>query len=95
MTARPSEVRAFVEILSQEHDDLETLSKLLIGTLEELRAERDVFTLATKPFPGRRAVLYGPFSTRGQAERHTRKLVAPQAEGMEWDVFTIHPPTAQ
>ena len=67
MTARPTEVKAFVAMLEDEHEDVETLAKALITELDRMRAERPFHVAVVKDGP--HAPLYGvgPFPTQAKA----------------------------
>ena len=64
---RPTEIKAVADLLMQEHDDVETLAKLVIQTIDELRAKRTLFALVEiQPTLGY-AKAIGPYNTDGQA----------------------------
>ncbi len=64
--ARPTEIRAVAELLMEGADSPEDLAKLVIKTLDALRAERETYTIFC--FWNQGAYSYGPYSTRHQAE---------------------------
>lgn len=90
---RPTEVRAVEALLSQEHDDVTELSKLVITTLDELRKTRQQYVVGAR-YPrgeGRpgQTMIYGPYSTPHQANKTGEKLVAPSAGG-SWGVYQLY-----
>lgn len=66
---RPTEIKAVADILMQEHDDVEALAKLVIQTIDELRAKRELYVL-TEIHPSLQvAKAIGPYATEAQARK--------------------------
>jgi hypothetical protein len=72
---RPTEIKAIANLLEQEHDDVETLAKLVIETIDGLRAKRDLFVLAEIHPTLQVANAFGPYATEAQARKDTGILV--------------------
>jgi hypothetical protein len=72
---RPTEIKAIANLLEQEHDDVEALAKLVIQTIDELRAKRETFVLAEIHPTLRVAIGIGPYATEAQARKDVGLLV--------------------
>jgi len=64
---RPTEIKAVSDLLMQEHDDVDTLAKLVIQAIDEQRAKRTLYVLVeVQPTLGYAKAL-GPYNTEKQA----------------------------
>ena len=73
---RPTEIRAVADLLMQEHEDVETLAKAVIETIDELRAKREMFVLAEIHPSLQVAKAIGPYATEAQARKDVALLTA-------------------
>lgn len=48
MAPRPTEIKAVVALLEDEHPDVEILARLVIQTVDDLRAGRSFYTVVTQ-----------------------------------------------
>lgn len=69
LAIRPTEIKAIAELLMQEHDDVDALAKLVIQTIDELRAKREMFILAEIHPSISVAKAIGPYATETQARK--------------------------
>ena len=74
LSIRPTEVKAIANLLMQEHDDVEVLAELVIRTIDELRAKRELFVLAEIHPTLSVAKAIGPYATENQARKDVRLL---------------------
>ena len=72
---RPTEVTAIANILMQEHDDVETLARLVIETIDGLRAKRELFVLVEIHPTLQVSQGYGPYGTANQAMKDIPRLM--------------------
>lgn len=71
---RPTEIKAVADLLMQEHDDVDTLARLVIETIDQLRAKRTLYVLVEiQPSLGYAKAL-GPYGTEGQALKDQKLL---------------------
>lgn len=75
LAIRPTEIKAIAEILMQEHDDVEDLAKLVIQTIDELRAKRETYVLTEIHPTLQVAIAIGPYATEAQARKDVGLLV--------------------
>jgi hypothetical protein len=77
MKHRPTEVKAVIALLEQEHDSVEDLAQLLLDTLLEIKWRRGAWIAIqrhdTQVQPDFTA--WGPYATRGEAERDLGKRI--------------------
>jgi len=72
---RPTEIKAVADLLMQEHDDVETLAKLVIEKIDELRAKRDMFAIVHLIPSFKLVKVIGLYATQLQAEKdYTKKI---------------------
>lgn len=93
MAPRPTEVKALVALLSEEHEDVEELAKTVILRLDELRKDRPQYVVGARFIRGDstgHTMIYGPYPTPKGAEKVGTKLVAPSA-GSSWGVYRLYP----
>jgi hypothetical protein len=64
---RPTEIKAVADILMQEHEDVDALAKLVIETIDALRAKRETFVLIQIEPSLNVAKAIGPYGTQNQA----------------------------
>ena len=74
LAIRPTEVKAIANLLMQEHEDVDELAKLVIQTLDELRAKRELYVLAEIHPTLQVAKAIGPYATEAQARKDIRLL---------------------
>jgi hypothetical protein len=73
---RPTEIKAVADLLTQEHDDVDTLAKAVIELLDGLRAKRELFVLVEIHPSIKVAKALGPYATRGQAEKDIKLMAS-------------------
>ena len=66
---RPSEVKAVVELLEQDHDDIEELAQKILDRLMEVKWNRGPWVAIQRHRKGSWFTAFGPYPTRTQAER--------------------------
>ena len=64
---RPTEIKAIADLLMQEHSDVDILAKLVIETIDQLRAQRDLYVLAEIHPTLQVSRAIGPYATKNQA----------------------------
>lgn len=64
---RPTEIKAVSDLLSQEHEDVDALAKLVIETIDALRAKRETFVLVQVEPSLNVTKAIGPYATSNQA----------------------------
>lgn len=69
LAIRPTEIKAIANLLEQEHDDVDTLAKLVIQTIDELRAKRETYVLCEIHPSLSVAKAIGPYATEAQARK--------------------------
>ena len=74
LTIKPSEVKAVANLLMQEHDDVDTLAKLVIATIDNLRAQRETYVLVGVHPSLKLATVVGPYSTDTQAMKDSKLI---------------------
>ena len=72
---RPTEIKAVADLLSQEHESVEDLAKLVIETIDELRAKRDMFAIVHLIPSFKIVKAIGLYATQLQAERDYHKKI--------------------
>lgn len=72
---RPTEVKAVADLLMSEHDDVETLAKLVIETIDAARAKRELFVLVEIHPSLQVAQAYGVYGTANQAMKDIPRLM--------------------
>lgn len=75
MRHRPTEIKAVVKLLDQEHDDVEALAVAVLDELVECKWSRGGYVVVLKdpalPIP----LMYGPYNTITQARRDIGKRI--------------------
>lgn len=75
ITPRAHEVGRVIEILeSEEFDDAKAMAKAIIKEVADILAMRDSFALAHVWGDGSKGLNYGPFGTKGDAEKFGERL---------------------
>lgn len=69
MKHRPTEVKAVVALLEQEHDDVEALAEQLLDTLLDIKWQRGAWIALQRYAESDHFQAWGPYATRGEAER--------------------------
>ena len=64
---RPTEIKAIADLLMQEHNDVEVLAKLVIETIDSIRAKREMYVLVQIDHSLKVTKAIGPYSTQNQA----------------------------
>ena len=75
MRHRPTEVKAVVALLEQDHDDVEALAQELLDTLVELKWSRSGWVVVLQDPAMPTPLLYGPYATPTQARRDIGKRI--------------------
>lgn len=93
MKHRPTEVRAFVEILEQEHDDVEALAYALLDKALEIKWKRGAYIAIRRlrvegdhPWPD--FLAHGPYPTRKQAKLDIGRRITAKSPG-EYAYFAL------
>lgn len=73
---RPTEIKAVADLLMQEHDDVETLAKLVIEKIDQLRAKREMYAIVHIQPAFSLVKVIGLYATALQAERDAAKRIA-------------------
>jgi hypothetical protein len=76
---KKAEVEAVMALLDQPADDVETLAKMVIATIDKTRALNPCFMVAVKEGDGQ--MFWGPFWTLNEAERAIGKTVHTLTKG--------------
>jgi len=72
---RPTEVKAIADLLSQEHESVEDLAKLVIETIDGLRAKREMFAIVHLIPSFKLVKVIGLYATQLQAEKDYHKKI--------------------
>ena len=72
---RPTEVKAVADLLSQEHESVEDLAKLVIETIDGLRAKREMFAIVHLIPSFKLVKVIGLYATQLQAEKDYPKKI--------------------
>jgi hypothetical protein len=85
---RPSEYRAVLQLLSAPADSVEDLATDVILAIDALRANRTDWVSVVEMSPGF-VMLFGPYITKGAAERDIGRSVFATREGMRAMVLPL------
>lgn len=72
---RPTEIKAVADLLAQEHESVEDLAKLVIETIDGLRAKRDMFAIVHLQPSLKLVKVVGLYATQLQAEKDYPKRI--------------------
>lgn len=73
---RPTEIKAIADLLSQEHDSVEDLAKLVIETIDRLRAKREMYAIVHLQPSFNLVKVVGLYATQLQAEKDAPKRIS-------------------
>ena len=76
MKPSPREIKAVVEALSREFDDIEDAARAAITALDEVRVTKDQWIVVARPLAGGPYVAVGPWTTKNQALKASRSFVS-------------------
>ena len=79
MRRRPTEIKALVKLLSQEHDDVESLAEQVWDMIDETRLKRDLYVVGMRD-PSGATYLFGAFDTRNAADKALKRAVDGKSE---------------
>jgi len=71
---RPTEVRELIALLDREHDSVEDLAQDVLDLLMEIKWSRAPY-IAIQRHSGPHFTAWGPYATRGEAERDVGKRI--------------------
>jgi hypothetical protein len=72
---RPTEIKAIADLLMQEHDDVDALARLVIETIDGIRAKRETYVLVAVHPTIQVVKAIGPYATKAQALKdHTKRI---------------------
>lgn len=71
---KPTEVKAIVKLLEEEHPDVEELAKQVIIELKERWINDDYYVVVMHDPNAKMLFTYGPYSTKRQAEKELESL---------------------
>jgi hypothetical protein len=74
MRRRPKEIKALVNLLSQEHDDVESLAGQVWDMLDETRLKRELYVVGMRD-PSGATYLFGTYDTRNAADKALQRAV--------------------
>ena len=93
MKHRPTEIKAVVNLLEQEHDDVEALAQALLDLLLDIKWKRGAYiairrlrTEGDHPWPD--FLAHGPYPTRKQAELDIGRRITAKSPG-EYAYFAL------
>jgi translation initiation factor 2 alpha subunit (eIF-2alpha) len=90
---RPTEIKAIADLLMQEHDDVDSLARLVIETLDTMRSKREQHVLVVI-HPSLRVVqAVGPYGTANQALKDLNKKVVKYDDKSRAYVALLKDPT--
>lgn len=69
MKHRPSEVKAIVALLEEEHDDVEALATAVLDLLLDIKWNRGAWIALQRYAESDHFQAWGPYATRGEAQR--------------------------
>lgn len=76
MKHRPNEVKAVTALLSEEHDSVDELAMKVLDLLHDIKWNRHPWVAIQRARPdGPWFTAWGPYSTRGEAERDVGKRI--------------------
>lgn len=74
MRRRPKEIKALVNLLSQEHDDVESLAESVWDMIDEARLKRELYVVGMRD-PSGATYLFGTYDTRNAADKALQRAV--------------------
>lgn len=86
---RPSEWRAVLALLEQDHDDVELLAKDIVRTINRLRAVEPVWVRVVEHGSG--AVLYGPYNSAEEARTDDQSWGPSKVRGRMFTASLVAP----
>ena len=90
---RPTEIKAVADLLMQEHEDVDSLARLVIETLDTMRAKRETYVLVAV-HPSLEVVqAVGPYATKAQALKDHPKRIAQYDEKSRAYLANLHDPS--
>ena len=72
---RPTEIKAIANLLMQEHPDVDTLAEVIIQTIDELRAKRELYAIVAIHPSLQIVQVIGPYGTEAQARKDAPKRI--------------------
>lgn len=66
---RPTEIKAVANLLSQEHDDVDTLAREVIELVDTMRSKRELYVLVEIQPTLNYGRAVGPYNTENQARK--------------------------
>lgn len=80
MKPSPREIKAVVEALSREFDDIEDAARAAITALDEVRVTKDQWIVVARPLAGGPDIAVGPWTTKNQALKASEEFVSAHKE---------------
>ena len=90
---RPTEIKAIADLLMQEHEDVDALARLVIETIDGIRAKREMFVLVAVHTSLQVVQAVGPYSTKAQALKDHPKRIAQYDEKCRAYLANLHDPS--
>lgn len=85
--ARPTEIKAVVELLMEPAEDVKELAKAIIAAVDASRQDRTDYLVCRQL--GRMADAYGPYATYAQAEKAITGQKIPALDGTRFFVMPL------
>lgn len=79
MRRRPTELKALVNLLSQEHDDVETLAEEVWDLLDTMRLKRELYVVGMRD-PSGATYLFGAYDTRNAADKALKRATEGESD---------------
>jgi hypothetical protein len=90
---RPTEIKAIADLLMQEHDDVDALARLVIETIDGIRAKRETYVLVAVHPTLQVVKAIGPYATKAQALKDHPKRISQYDSKSRAYLANLHDPS--